>query len=792
MGSEGPRKDLTSDAPNAAQLLRNLYADPDAALRRAQALLASSHDPAELSIARQVTGIVLRDRGDMKAALIELQLALRLARVTGDRPRQSDVHATLGAALAMSGRTVQGLVHLDRAIADSRGGARAQALTRRAYVLRILGRYTDALDDLRQAHRLFARSGDKVWEARVVNIRGWTEIGLGHAAAAERDFARAARLYEALGHEFEVVNLVHNRGIAAYVGGDLPRAFALFAEAAERLDRMGEVNNDLVVDRCTAYLSAGLAAEALHVVDSALARGSVQPRHRAELLLMRANSALAAGDVVRAAASATDARRMFGRQQRDWFEVRAELTAITARRRNGRSARSLLPRAAVLVERMRPLRVPEMPQALLLAGRLTQEAGPGSASAYFAEAASYRRSRLSTIRATGWLATALDRRTRGDSRGVLRACASGLDALDEYQATLGSPELRALATLHGEELAELGTRTALAGGDARSVLRWAERWRSTALAQPSVIATRDDDAATELTALRVHVRSLAAAHAAGEPTEQLERQIAKLESSIRHRGLQAAGAGARRERFQVDQLLAALARDQCCLVELMELDGEVHAIVASNDRVRRFHVGPVAEAMQAIDFSHFTLRRAARGLPVRIDAAGERLQRALLGDMVGNLGAGGVVMSPTSRFHGVPWGLLPALAERAWTTAPSAALWMRARAIPKSTDGATVLVVGPGLASGGAEVLGLKTQLPDAVLLAGGAATVDRTLGELDGARLVHIAAHGRFPSGQPHVLLARSRRWSAGRARLRATHTGAVSRPPLGLRVRRHEASGR
>ena len=69
-------------------------------------------------------------------------------------------------------------------------------------------------------------------------------------------------------------------------------------------------------------------------------------------------------------------------------------------------------------------------------------------------------------------------------------------------------------------------------------------------------------------------------------------------------------------------------------------------------------------------------------------------------------------MSPTSRFHGVPWGLLPALTERAFTTAPSAALWLRAMAIPESTGKATVLVIGPDLASGGAEVIGLKIADP--------------------------------------------------------------------------------
>ena len=472
-----------------------------------------------------------------------------------------DVEATLGAALAMSGRTARGLAHLDSAVAASHGTTLGQVLTRRAYVLKgILGRYSEALVDLRRAHRLFARSGDRVWEARVVNIRGWTEM-FGHAAAAERDFLRAAELYQALGHEFEVVNLIHNRGIAAYVSGDLPRAFVLFAQAADELSRMGEVNNDLVVDRCMAYLTAGLAQEALEVVESALARRNIQPRHRAELLLMRANSALAAGDTVTAAASATEARVIFRRQQRDWFEVRAHLTAIAARHAGGSPTPALLSLAAALVERMRPLRVPEFPQALLLAGRLAEAVEPRAATSFFSEAATFRASAVGTTRALGWLASALDRRTRADGRGVLRACASGLDALEQHQATLGSPEMRALSTRHGAELAELGTRTALAGGDPRRVLRWAERWRATALAQPSVTAARDDAEATELTSLRLHTRNLTAARAAGDPTEQLERQIAQLENSIRHRGLQAVGTGARRDRFQVDRLLGTLAQD---------------------------------------------------------------------------------------------------------------------------------------------------------------------------------------------------------------------------------------
>ena len=71
-------------------------------------LLTTTQDPAVLSIARQVIGIVLRDRGEMAPALAELRHALRLARAAGVVERVADVNATLGATLVMDGRTARG------------------------------------------------------------------------------------------------------------------------------------------------------------------------------------------------------------------------------------------------------------------------------------------------------------------------------------------------------------------------------------------------------------------------------------------------------------------------------------------------------------------------------------------------------------------------------------------------------------------------------------------------------------------------------------------------------------
>jgi CHAT domain-containing protein len=59
-------------------------------------------------------------------------------------------------------------------------------------------------------------------------------------------------------------------------------------------------------------------------------------------------------------------------------------------------------------------------------------------------------------------------------------------------------------------------------------------------------------------------------------------------------------------------------------------------------------------------------------------------------------------------------------------------------------------VVGPGLATGGAEVVQLRPRYPEAVLLGQGSATAEQVLSALDGAWLAHIAAHGTFRADNP------------------------------------------
>jgi hypothetical protein len=133
------------------------------------------------------------------------------------------------------------------------------------------------------------------------------------------------------------------------------------------------------------------------------------------------------------------------------------------------------------------------------------------------------------------------------------------------------------------------------------------------------------------------------------------------------------------------------------------------------------------------------------------------LEQVLLGEAGDYLGDGNVIVVPPGRLYDVPWGLMPRLRTRALSVAPSAASWLRARRAVAGNGrdaGPVVLVRGPGLASRGAEVPQLAVDYAagdrQPVVLGDGSATVARVMSAIDGARLVHIAAHGTFRADSP------------------------------------------
>jgi CHAT domain-containing protein len=197
------------------------------------------------------------------------------------------------------------------------------------------------------------------------------------------------------------------------------------------------------------------------------------------------------------------------------------------------------------------------------------------------------------------------------------------------------------------------------------------------------------------------------------------------------------------------------ALDGSALVELIELDGILQAIVVSASGIRVHAVGLAADAAREVDFARFLLRRLADGRPVpspgqALADAARLLEAAVLGPAAAQLDTDAVVIVPPGRLHAIPWGLLPALLDRSVSVNPSAAAWLRAASTPEPASRAVTMVGGPGLDAAEAELALLAGRYPGATVLANGTATARGVLAALDGCRLAHVAAHGVFRADNP------------------------------------------
>ena len=739
-----------------AQLLPLAVSRPQDALLAARSVLARRPSANDASLAHQAIGIVLRDHGDLPAAIAELRKGVRLARSSGEPEREADVQATLGVTLAWMGRSQQGLTVLDQAVAAAHGDLAGRVLMRRALVLWDLGRFREAHEDLCRALPHFRRASDTIWEARSLSWRALVFLGMGLPRRAASDFTRAETLFASTGQELEYAYARHNRGLIALARGDLPEALTYLDEARNRYDALGETIPDLAIDRCSALLAAGLAEEAAQETEAALGRippqGGIAYKN-AGVLFAAATAALAAGKPAIAKERAHQARRLFRAQERTVWEARADLVLAQARYAGGERSASLLRYAGQVAARMEAPRADEASQAHLLVGRLALSRGRmAAADQHLERAARSRRRGPPLTRSVAWLARALQAEARGNARATLAACARGLDSLDEHQMTLGATELRAYGTAHGAELAMIAQRDALRRGDVRRLLFWSERWRATALAARSTPLRHDRQLAAELSALRSVIRLLGASEMPAPRRAALERERRRLEAAVQARTRRSPGRLVQEGgELDLDTLFGELGGSS--LIELVEVDGLLHVITVADRRVRLHTVGSIPE--DEIRMNRFLLRRLARGRPRPGDEQsltyrGTQLESSLLGSAAAELGDGPVIVVPPGRLQAVPWTLMPSLRDRAVTVAPSALTWVRARHKRPPADRRVALVVGPGLITQGAEVAELHSRYPESVMLGNGSATAEHVLGALDGAWLAHIAAHGTFRADNP------------------------------------------
>lgn len=752
---------------DVVEALRVAQTEPQRARDIAEAVLQGVDARSDVSVvvqAERALGLAARARHDFQGASVHLERALQLADDAGLVVPAAETRRNLAYVLMSAGRTGEALAHLEQAAPMLRGRAAAQLQAQRAVILHKLGRYDEALGAYRRVLRSLRRLHDVESEAKVLMSRGVLHADRGNFHAAEVDLYGAERRHVQLGQPLAAAEVRHCLGFVATRKGDIATALQWYERAEAEFDAIGVVRPALLLDRVEVLLSARLLDQAREVGDRVVkelqARGMEADLAEARLLMSQA--ALLGGDAPEAIRLASEARFAFLAQHRDGWAALAGYAIVRATVGRVEPGPVVIAAARRAVEELEAAAwMGPALDARLIVARLALDAGHLAEAEADLRIVSRARARgPAELRARAWHATALWRKAKGDLVGTERALRAGCRALALHQATLGATELRVQVGGQAAELGELGLELALGSGRAERVLAWAERCRAGALRTRAARPPADADLAGQLSELRQVVSGIEQRGFEGGDGAPLLRRRVLLEERIQRTAWMAStnGPSPLAEPPTVEALAVALG-DQA-LVEFVAHAGSLHAVVVAGGRCRLVALGPVAAVQSEVGALRFALSRLARGRgsgSSRLAAAESlRYSSRVLDDLLlrplgGRVASRPLVLVPTGPLHALPWSTLPSTWDRQLTLSPSAALWFRAaRARATGQVGATVLVAGPGLAHAPAEIEQLARAYPGATTLVGEQATAGKVASALDGAALVHVAAHGRFRADNP------------------------------------------
>ena len=324
---------------------------------------------------------------------------------------------------------------------------------------------------------------------------------------------------------------------------------------------------------------------------------------------------------------------------------------------------------------------------------------------------------------------------------------------------LGSIDLQTGVGALGADLADAGLRLALDRKSAPLVFAWLERSRAQAFRVRPVRPPADPQAAAVLAELRQLSYLIRHAELNDHRDPQMIARHTELQRQIREYSWQASGLGQAAAQASLGEVSAALDESGQSLVGILPRRGQMLAVVVRRGSARLIQLGDfeaAAEAARRLNADLDTL--AGRRLPSRLEVViresirrqTEMLTAEIMAPLRSSVGDGGIVVVPAGPLASIPWGMLPDLRGRPVTVCPSASSWLAAwRRAQVGTvpawpgAGSPVLVAGPDLEHATREVTEIADCYPGCRPLLADAATVSATLDALDGAPLVHLAAHG-------------------------------------------------
>lgn len=729
----------------AQDLIELASADPRAAVQRGRAYLATLGEDQYAEKAVTLRAISLGSRvGDIEGSVEHARLSAQAAEDGGLEELRLMALLTMSGSLAISGRLDEALAVIEAGIRDARDEHLLARFTfQRGAVLVNMGRHQDALEAMESVLGMFRSLDDKPSLMLTLNQIGRISTAVGDLDRAEASLVEASDLADQIGDRASLPGIIHNLGLLAAFRGDIPLALERLEASDSMYMEMSGAEAPQHVARSEVLIGVGRFEEAAEIASriADFNRKSGDAEHEANAMLVAAQANLLLGDMDRAGNLARGAAALFGEDMSTPRSREALRVAVEAQfHLEGASAR-LLEDATALFETMTAeSNMVAASQAGLLAGRIALASGGINEADRFLEAVASAGRGPVELGLQARLATALQRRASGDSRGTSAAARAGLRLIDDHQRALGATDLRMGLERHGAELGSIGLGVAMESRRPRQVLEWMERTRARTLRHRPVTPEKDDVTARLLTGLRQVEAEL---RKEDRPQSDLLRRRHQLQTEITRADRVTRGDAGETEEFEVEHLVTELG--DRVLLEIAEIDGRLVGVIVRNSRARLVDLGDAVAAHNELTQVRFAMRRAAlMGRPFAPDAL-LRLEELLLGSLRVE---DEIVVVPPPSLMAAPWSALPRFRDLTVIVDPSAEMWVRSRSRP-SDMGAVVIASGPDLTHAEAEVAEIGSLYREATVLTPASPVAD-VKSAIDGAGLAHVASHASFEVANP------------------------------------------
>ena len=734
-------------------------ADPERAESAARAVIAEcgAGDAEALVVGLRTCGWLARIRFEHERALETLAEAYRIAVRHGLRHRAADVLITRAGVHLETGRSGHARRDLVRArtLLD---GAPSAALENQFGVLSAkVGNPAVAARHFQAAVDAATGESDPVVLFMALNNLGLNLTSLGRADEAVATLVAAEAVADQVG-DFARGATIQSLAVALVAAGRLPDALREFGRAGRVLHDSGWPAGEAYLERIEVLAGLRLMREADRAASEAVRNlpGPGGAMLRADVSLAHARVLLASGRLEESAEAATTAHDLYRDQRRATLAAAALVVTVRADLARGLVQDGSAARVARAAPRLeRAGWVEHAADAFLCVAEIAGLRGR-RARERDALAAVVRLTRdgPTLLRLRGAVAEA---RAAESSEAVVTATRRGLAELARFRATLPTPELRALASGHGRELAAIGLRAAVAGKRPGVVLEWMELGRMASSLVHAPLPQDDvvDDALARLR--EIHAARRAPDADVDSPGAlriaegRLERRIQRRLRSLRVDGVtidESPSAGT---------VLQAL-EPSACLVSMADCDGRLHAVVARDGTLSAHDLGASDRYRTATDQLLFGLRRIMRARSAASAAAARAGVEASLREFDGRLsdvlghrlaGSSHVIVAPPPALLPAPWHALSGIGADVVSVVPSVALFLHRRAANRP-PGDVVVVAGPDLPGALTEATRLRRIHSNARVLRTPKANVRAVVDALEGAQLAHLACHGRLRTDNP------------------------------------------